>query len=259
MANVEATVDAGVARVRRELQHALDRQEQEVRRLFERLKTGADGRLLSTAQNLAIARATGDELAAVIARIGGEVAESYRVLAGQVVAEVGAELAEWEIPPELSEPAVTSLQAQLGNTVDGIAAIAGDGAEELRAVVLEMVRTTRTPAEALDAVRGKLGVTEARAISLVDTSVSAMDRTVSLVQSSDVGISLFLLDGPLDSLTRPWCAEHVGKVHTQEQVAALANDTGPQPASAYAGGWNCRHRWVAVDEEEARAYPRWSG
>jgi len=258
VADVVGVVDAGVDRVRRELRAMLDVQEAELRRLFAEMRTEG-GRLRPTARQVAQAKAIGDRLADEYERIGGELRGSYRRLAGEVVAEVGRELAEWDIPPELSGPAVTSLQAQLGNTLDGLSIIAREGADDLRRAVLQMTQTSVSPDAALDALKGKLGLTESRALSLVDTSVSALDRTVSLVQASDVGLSLFLYDGPDDSLTRPFCAEHVGKVHTQEEVAQLTNDTGPNPAASYGGGWNCRHRWVAVDEQEARDYPRWGG
>jgi hypothetical protein len=38
---------------------------------------------------------------------------------------------------------------------------------------------------------------------------------------------------------------------------SVDNDTGPNPPSAYGGGYHCRHRWVAIDRSEWRNYPRW--
>lgn len=254
MADVEGTIDRGVVRLRRELEQLLNRQMEEVERLFRRLQREG-----GTAERLAIARAVADKLADQVEALGSTLASDYRRLASEVVAEVGAELREWEIPDEMSAPAVTTLQAQLGGTVDDISTIAGEGAAELRQAILEMARTTRTPAEALDAVRGAMGSTLAQAITTVDTGVAGLDRSVSLIQASDTGFTWFLYDGPLDSITRPFCAAHVGKRHTQEQVAALTNDTGPQPASVYGGGFQCRHRWVALDESELGDYPAWSG
>lgn len=253
MPDVAGVIDRGVVRLRRELEQLLNRQTEEVERLFRRLQeTGG------TAERLAIARAVGDKLAAQVEALGSTLTQDYRQLAGEVVAEVGAELRGWEISDELSAPAVTTLQAQLGHTIDDIATIAKEGAAELRQAILEMARTTRTPMEALNAVRGRMGGTVAQAITTIDTGVAGLDRSVSLIQASDVGFTWFLFDGPLDSLTREFCARHAGKRHTQEQVAALVNDTGPNPASAYGGGWSCRHRWSALDESELAQYPVWA-
>lgn len=254
MPDVVGVIDSGVVRLRRELEQLLNRQHEEVDRLFRRLKETGSG-----AERLAIARAVADALADQVEALGSTLASDYRRLAAQVVAEVGAELREWEIPPELSTPAATTLQAQLGNTIDDIATIAREGAAELRQAILEMARTTRTPAEALDAVRSRMSWTVSQAITTVDTGVAGLDRSVSLIQASDAGFTWYLYDGPLDSLTRPFCAAHAGKRHTQEQVAMLQNETGPQPASMYGGGWRCRHRWSALDESELHLYPPWSG
>ncbi len=47
---------------------------------------------------------------------------------------------------------------------------------------------------------------------------------------------------------RPFCRERVGKVYSIEEIRGM--DNGQDLAVEYfCGGWNCRHRWVAVAED----------
>jgi len=44
---------------------------------------------------------------------------------------------------------------------------------------------------------------------------------------------------------RPFCRERVGKVYSIEEIRAMDNGQG-LAVEYFCGGWNCRHRWVAV-------------
>lgn len=51
--------------------------------------------------------------------------------------------------------------------------------------------------------------------------------------------------GPLDDKTREFCAEHVGKVYTIDEILDLDNGQG-LPVLTNMGGYNCRHEWRPV-------------
>lgn len=45
---------------------------------------------------------------------------------------------------------------------------------------------------------------------------------------------------------RPFCETHINRVYRMSEVEKMSNYFG-QPALIYAGGYNCRHRWVPVE------------
>ncbi len=253
---VEDIEDAAIARLRAELERTLANQEAEIRRRFARLKRDEDGRLVNTDANLAAALAVGSKLATVIERMGGTGTRAFRSTVAAVLAEVGAELGELGIPDALSEVGEESLQAQFGSLIDDIATVTGEEARDaLREAITESIRGTVTPDAAIEAAMGVLGKSAARVASLVDTGVMAADRGVVMAQASESGFTWFVLDGPSDSLTRPWCAERIGRRFTQEQIAGMSNDVGPNPPWLYAGGYGCRHRWTVIDVSELDDWP----
>jgi hypothetical protein len=80
-------------------------------------------------------------------------------------------------------------------------------------------------------------VTEAR------TTFAEFDRTVSAQTAAEAGFRLFLYDGPVDRLARPFCSELVGHVFTDAQIGQLNNaQTAVSPLYS-CGGYNCRHNW----------------
>lgn len=247
---VSAVEDAAIERLRKELERTLDRQEKELRRLAAVVKRGGTKKA-----TLAAALAIGDKLADALEGMGSTATKAFRRTVGAVVAEVGAELADIGIPPALSEVGETTLQAQLGTAIDDIAERTGRGARTaLREVITEQLRGTVDPADAIEAVRRQLGQTVAQVLTVVDTATMGVDRTIVLAQASDSGFEWFGYDGPSDSLTRPWCAEHIGKRYRDTQIAAMDNGTDLS-AAAFGGGHNCRHRWVILDPSELKDWP----
>ena len=85
----------------------------------------------------------------------------------------------------------------------------------------------------------------------VNTALRSFNRLVTVAQAEDLGIELFLYDGPLDERTRPFCEEHVGKAYTLEQLNELDNGQG-LPVAVYLGGYNCRHELLPITAEQAK-------
>lgn len=80
----------------------------------------------------------------------------------------------------------------------------------------------------------------------INTTQAALDNTVRFSDFSLAGVRQLKYVGPSGTV-RPFCAAHINKVYTIEEVKKMVNGFG-QPALAYAGGYNCRHRWAPVGE-----------
>lgn len=92
--------------------------------------------------------------------------------------------------------------------------------------------------EGLNSITNDLSNSSALA---VDTAISGFEQITSNMIATDSGITQFELVHPIDNITRPWCAEHVGQIHTLEEWDSPENDNGQlSPVSIYVGGWNCR-------------------
>ena len=79
--------------------------------------------------------------------------------------------------------------------------------------------------------------------TVVDTQVNAFFRTTNFVAATNAGVKRFRYVGP--SPERPFCDRIIGKVFTVDQINNLDNG---QTSNVFAtgGGFNCRHRWVAI-------------
>lgn len=81
--------------------------------------------------------------------------------------------------------------------------------------------------------------------TLFDTATATFGRVMELQASTGEGDEIFLYAGPVDAKMRPFCAEHIGHVFTRRKAEQLDNGQG-LPVMTHAGGWNCRHVWMAL-------------
>lgn len=84
----------------------------------------------------------------------------------------------------------------------------------------------------------------------INTSVAGYSRAINQKKAADAGATKFLYAGPYDDRIRPFCEERVGKIFTLEQIQAWDNEQG-LPAEIYLGGYNCRHRLIAMSDKMA--------
>jgi hypothetical protein len=88
--------------------------------------------------------------------------------------------------------------------------------------------------------------------TLFDTQVSMFGRQVEALATAELDADQpFLYVGPDDEVARPFCKEHVGKVYTREVIDAMDNGQLPN-VFITAGGYNCRHSFIAVESQELR-------
>lgn len=106
-----------------------------------------------------------------------------------------------------------------------------------------------TRLEDLTARIGKqLDTTVARASAEAVTKLATFDRTAGEEAAQAAGLDLRIYMGPQDGITRPFCGALVGKVLTTEQIAELDNGQTPEGVIFSAGGYRCRHSWLAISE-----------
>jgi len=111
---------------------------------------------------------------------------------------------------------------------------------------------------AKDDALARLDRLQSALMTTIDTGVAGLDRTISLAQSEIAGVEYYLYDGPRDERNRPFCAALTGHWVTSEELARLRNGQ-IEPAAIYGGGYNCRHRWVALDLDETETEPHYTG
>lgn len=105
----------------------------------------------------------------------------------------------------------------------------------------------------LPEVEAPLGALENKLRTEINTALRSFNRLVTVAQATDLGIDLFLYDGPLDEVTRPFCEDHVNKVYSLEQLNELDNGQG-LPVAIYCGGYNCRHELLPISPEQAKRF-----
>lgn len=249
----EEITDAEVERFKAELLRDLERMARYLREQLLRKSRGGAIDALETER----VRRTLESLLADYERMFGRARAALREISGKVLAAVGDELAGLGITRELTTASRTTLLLQMGRGLDELQTLQGDASAALREVVTSALRTGMDPTEAFDRLVAQTGQAVGRVVALVDTTTMAVDRVAVLEQAVGAGAELFLFDGPVDSLTRPWCKPRVGYLFTRAEMDETDNDTGPQPPSAYGGGFNCLHRWVPVAQTDWREFPRW--
>jgi len=101
-------------------------------------------------------------------------------------------------------------------------------------------------------------VLESQIKTEVDTLLSGFSRAVSANKAKELGLELFVYRGPSDDITRPFCQKVLDRdpaIYTLEEIQEL-NSAPDAPKGLdvmiYAGGYNCRHQWVAISQERAK-------
>ncbi len=250
--------DREMARFKRELEARMEKLLHELRALLDDADTDEHGRIVGGRKAAIVAKVL-DKLTKDYERIFKTTLTGYRKIARGLLGSVSDALEEQGISAALTTTSAAFLKAQAGDTLDRLTEVKGIRLKALRAVILDTFGTTRHPDAALARLAETLKGTLSQAATVVDTHTMALDRTLVTQQSQDSGFEWFVFSGPVDTLTREWCANRVGKLFHASELDEKDNDTGPNPPSAFGGGYHCRHRWDAVDSADVGDYPRWQG
>ncbi|MBM3767825.1 MAG: hypothetical protein FJW32_20750 [Acidobacteria bacterium] len=116
----------------------------------------------------------------------------------------------------------------------------------------------------VEAINVGMRVPVAEAVTLAETSQAAFWRTITdqgfqkIEKGLPAGSVRYRYEGPKDKLTRPFCQRLLARTKreglTRAEIDALDNGQLPD-AFHTAGGYRCRHQWVAeiVDTRRRRA------
>lgn len=88
----------------------------------------------------------------------------------------------------------------------------------------------------------------------VETATMRFNNTFTKSRAEREGVKQYLYDGTTDGRSRQFCADLAGSILTEEEIADIwagdwAGKSGGDPF-VDAGGYNCRHYFEAVGEEE---------
>jgi hypothetical protein len=127
-----------------------------------------------------------------------------------------------------------------------IAAIFGDYGAQMSREIAAATNGALDVERLIDKLKDKSSAAISRAMTLIDTAVSAGARTALMDTASEVvdedgePLMVYRYTGPSDDLTRDFCDEHLGQYLSQEYVDKTTNDQG-LPMRSTCGGYNCRH------------------
>ena len=125
---------------------------------------------------------------------------------------------------------------------------------KVKATVSRLIRSKRSDSDIDRALSVELGVQERHVRTVRETTRAAVSQAQVISDAS--GVMFYRYMGPTKGV-RKFCSDHVGKVYHVSEIERMDNGQG-LPVLFYKGGYNCRHRWVAVSLETARAErPEW--
>jgi hypothetical protein len=209
------------------------------REIVDVIASGQDAGTLSAANVLSLKT----QVREIVTSAGYDITATEGVSAAAVAFGRGAEL-------------VTSVEKQLAAlreiaTLDLLAQ--GDAAATaLWRALVQHVLTDRPLAAILGDLRRVMDKSESHVRSLFDTLTSIYGRQVEARATEHLGPDQpFLYLGPVDFSTREWCLDRVGKVYTRAEIDTMNNGQLPNPFLT-AGGYNCRHSWMAVESHDLR-------
>lgn len=97
----------------------------------------------------------------------------------------------------------------------------------------------------------------------LNTSLQAFSRTMTANKAEELGFELFIYLGPDDGITRPFCercldgrapgvAARKAPIYTRAEISRMRNGQDLD-VMVFGGGYNCRHQWRPISEEDAKA------
>ncbi len=85
--------------------------------------------------------------------------------------------------------------------------------------------------------------------TIANTVIASYNNNITFERSKQTGTKYFEYSGPVSSGTRPFCRAHAGQIFSREEILKMNNGQG-LPVMSSCGGYNCRHEWIAVPDEQ---------
>ena len=158
--------------------------------------------------------------------------------------------------------AADRLATQARASISGVMLTSTD--REVRRMQKILKKTGATPeerAEATRRIRDRLtGVNTTASLrdltaKTVESAVMKFDGAYTIGKARREGKQRFRYTGGLSENSRGWCMEHEEQVYTEDEIYDLWDSmdwAGKEPGDPFVvrGGYNCRHFWVPVDDDE---------
>lgn len=158
----------------------------------------------------------------------------------------------------LSDFSSASVKALINNDTKRVTKLLSPYVDDISSTLLRTVISGDKP----DVYALLDGTTETLGSQLeteLNTMLSSFSQTVSNERAKELGLELFVYVGPEDKITRDFCeavlSEKDPPIYTRDEIDDL-NDHPDHDSDldvfTYRGGYNCRHRWVAISEDKAK-------
>lgn len=226
--------------------------DKDVEAFVERLERFLDSVLSDTISGISAGRRQPLEAGQIISRLNDVLIEAglEREIA-QIVPIYASELKRVEtalrgtVDEPLSDVDLEIAEQLITFDADQITSTVRRFADDVKSSVMRSVLLGEQPDYKV--IKERLGGRVAANIKTeLNTATASFFRTVTVRKSEDAGFTKFQYFGPVDSLTRPFCARYAGKVLTKDEIQKLDNGQTPNPLIT-GGGYNCRHEWIPVE------------
>lgn len=158
----------------------------------------------------------------------------------------------------LADFSSASVKALINNDIKRVTKLLSPYVDDISSTLLRTVISGDKP-DITTLLDGTTETLESQLETELNTMLSSFSQTVSNERAKELGLELFVYIGPEDKITRDFCeavlTEKDPPIYTREEIDAL-NDHPDHDSDldvfTYRGGYNCRHRWVAISEEKAK-------
>jgi len=183
----------------------------------------------------------------------------------KAVSEFMKEFGELNIPDKfknLTKVDLEIINALKTQSFQGFEEVANKYLTEINANVYQNVIAGRSFEDMVKDLQGKLTGLEDRggkpmsshAGQLAHDSIMQFDGQFTLHKANEAGIDKFEYSGTLLKTSRKFCVEHINKIYTKKRIKEIwkRDWTGKAYGDAFIvrGGYNCRHHWLPVVDEE---------
>ena len=115
----------------------------------------------------------------------------------------------------------------------------------------------QTIEEATDSIETALtaaSLNPSNAYTLANTSLLDLNQRAQNMAAETGGAEWWVYLGPDDDATRPFCQALIDTRFSRDMIGALDNQQIPD-AFVSRGGWNCRHQFLAIFEDQLDEFP----
>ena len=180
-----------------------------------------------------------------------EVTQDLNAAYADELAAIASQLSQYE--EELfSDIDVDVIEELINFDVSQVTQLAQQYVGDMRSQLMRQVLAGETPdiAAMINNITGSL---ESNLKTELDTLLAGFSRSVLVGKSKDLGFELFIYLGPDDEVTRPFCERLLDRdppIYTADEIEEMDNEQGLS-VMTYGGGYNCRHEWSPISEEDA--------